>query len=95
MTRCGKICAKHPDLEGKRYHGGGCVGCQRDHRRARYLRTTRQTQEAQPARDVIRDEIEEQVMATRRVNALEILREERRRQLLRDEIPAMATRRWW
>jgi hypothetical protein len=94
VTQFGRICSRHPELNGKRYTRGGCIGCQRDNRRQRYLKATRKSQEAEPARNAIRSEIEEEVMEMRRTNAIEILREERRRQLLRDEIPTIR-RRWW
>ena len=37
----GRVCAKHPELDGKRYAcNGGCLGCSREHRLQRYYSAT-------------------------------------------------------
>lgn len=89
--RHGKVCPRHPELDGERYVTGGCTACVKARRR-RHEAVSKKASQAQvksallkPERDAITAGVDAEVRAARRQTWVELKREERRRQLLREE----------
>ena len=81
----GRVCPKHPEYFGQRYPSGGCVACQRSRRRNRRKEASLKAYAVQPIRDTITQQIAEETLAARRIAMAEVRREERRRQIRREE----------